>query len=82
MIPNAAAGGTAVPFKIPTVSISQPATISSILERSASTIARTADREKNFHNGPSAGSEQSDKNVGAITYFFLTSQHLLLGQGY
>jgi hypothetical protein len=68
MIPNAV-GGAAVLFKSPTGSVSQPATISSILNRSVGCrITRTADRGQNFHNGPSAGSEQSDKNVGEITY--------------
>jgi len=65
-----AAGATAVLFKSPTGSIPQPAAISSILDKSAGTITRMADIGKNFHNGPSAGSEQSDKNVGEITYCF------------
>jgi len=39
-----AAGGTAVPFKSSRGSISQPATPTSILDRSAGTITRAADR--------------------------------------
>jgi hypothetical protein len=65
-----ATGATAVLFKSPTGSIPQPATISSIPDGSAGTITRMADRGKNFHNGPSAGNEQSDRNVGEITYCF------------
>ena len=71
MIPTAAGGDSAVPFKSPTGSISQPATISSIQgevprDRSAVTNIRKGDRE-NFHNGLFAGSEQSEKECGEIT---------------
>ena len=59
-----AAGGTAVPFKRSTGSISQPATISSIQEevpreRSVGTNTMMGHRGKNFQNGPSADNGSS-----------------------